>query len=465
MSKNKKNENISVSGYLKKEYKGYAYYVIEGRALPSVIDGLKPTGRKIIFTANRHIKSVSNKVATLAGKVISDAQYHHGNVSCEGAIVNMTQEFKNNLPLFSRIGQFGSLKAPFASASRYISVKLSNNFDLVYKDTELLNYKIEEGVKIEPEFYLPIIPMVLVNGGSGIAVGYASNILNRDVKDITKKCINYLDGKRLQKVKPSIDGFRGSFVPSEDIASKWFINGEFKHVNTSTIKITELPPSMTYERIEDHLEELLTGMTKATKEKPSKPTKLGRVITNFDNNSKNGIIEYVVKFTRDDLSKYSDENLMKIFKLTDQVTENFTVLDSDGKLEIFNSAEDILKYFVDFRIVYYDKRKKFLLNKIKNDISKLSNKAKFIKGILDGKIIINKKSKAQIIPQIAKLKIDEFDSSYDYLLAMPIYSLTKEKYDELLSSIKDKKSEEKVIKKSVPKEVYLAELNELHKKL
>lgn len=452
--------NINVSSYLKSEYKDYAYYVIESRALPSVIDGLKPTGRKIIFTANKHIKSVSNKVATLAGKVISDAQYHHGNVSCEGSIVNMTQEFKNNLPLFTRIGQFGSLKAPFASASRYISVKLSDNFDLVYKDTELLNYKVEEGIKIEPEFYLPIIPMVLVNGGSGIAVGYASNILNRDVKDITKKCLNYLEGKRLSKVKLSITGFKGTFEADKENDSKWYISGGFEHINTSTIKITELPPSMTYEKMEEHLEELLTGMTK-----DNKPTKIGRVITNYDNNSKHGAVEYVVKFTRDDLSKYDNDSLMKIFKLTDQVTENFTVLNSDGKLQIFDSAEDILKHFVDFRITYYDKRKKFLLDKIKNNISKLDNKAKFIKGILDGKIIINKKTKIQIIPQISKLKIDEIDGGYDYLLSMPIYSLTKEKYDDLLSSIKDKKEEEKIIKKSIPKDVYLEELNELYKKL
>jgi DNA topoisomerase-2 len=444
-----KQENITVTEFLKSDYKDFAYYVIESRALPSLVDGFKPTQRKIVYVSDRNVRKTPNKVATLAGKIISDAQYHHGNTSCESAIVNMAQDFKNNMPLFNRIGQFGSLKSPVASASRYISVTLSDNFDLIYKDKELLEHKYEEGMKIEPEYYLPIIPMVLVNGGSGIAVGYASNILNRDVKDITRKCINYLEGKRMQKLKPSIEDFKGSFVEDKEKANKWYVNGILDRTNTSTVRITELPPSMTYDKFEKHLDKLQDD----------------RKITGYENNGKDGMIDYVVKFTREDLGKYTDEKLYTLFKLTDQVTENFTVLDESGKLKEFDTAENILKYFVDFRVGYYDKRKEYLLGKIADDIKKMDNRAKFIKGILDEKIIINKKKKEQIVPQIAKLKIDMIDESYDYLLAMPILSLTKEKYDELLAGIKAKKVEEKEIKKSVPKQVYLDELTELLKKL
>jgi DNA topoisomerase-2 len=444
-----KQDNITVTDFLKSDYKDFAYYVIESRALPSLVDGFKPTQRKIVYVSDKNVRKTANKVATLAGKIISDAQYHHGNTSCESAIVNMAQDFKNNMPLFNRIGQFGSLKSPVASASRYISVTLSDNFDLIYKDKELLEHKYEEGMKIEPEYYLPIIPMVLVNGGSGIAVGYASNILNRDVKDITRKCIGYLEGKRLQKLKPSIEDFSGEFVADKEKVNKWFINGILEIVNTSTVRITELPPSMTYEKFEKHLDKLQDE----------------RKITGYDNNGKDGNIDYVIKFTREDLAKYNESKLYTLFKLSDQVTENFTVLDEKGKLKEFDSAEDILKYFVDFRVTYYDKRKAYLLSKIADDIKKMDNRAKFIKGILDEKIIINKKKKEQIIPQIAKLKIDMIDESYDYLLGMPILSLTKEKYDELLAGIKNKKAEEREIKKSVPKQVYLDELSELLKKL
>jgi DNA topoisomerase-2 len=446
---NSKQEKVSVTDFLKEDYKDFAYYVIESRALPSLVDGFKPTQRKIVYVADRNVRKSPNKVATLAGKIISEAQYHHGNTSCESSIVNMAQDFKNNMPLLNRIGQFGSLKSPVASASRYISVTLSSNFDLIYKDKDLLTHKVDEGMTIEPEYYLPIIPMVLVNGGSGIAVGYASNILNRDVRDITRKCISYIEGKRMLKLKLSITDFEGDFVADKEKDNKWFIKGILKKENTSTVQITELPPSMTYDKFEKHLEKLQDE----------------RKITGYDNNGKDGNIDYVVRFTREDLKKYTGDKLYNLFKLTDQVTENFTVLDENGKLKEFDNAEDILKYFVDFRISYYDKRKKFLLEKIVKDVKKLDNRAKFIKGILDNKIIINKKKKEQIIPQIAKLKIEMIDESYDYLLSMPILSLTKEKYDELLVSIKTKKEEQKVIKKSVPKQVYLDELSELLKKL
>lgn len=441
-------KSIKVSKFLNNQYKDYSFYVIESRAIPSIIDGFKPTQRKIIFVADKSIRTVSNKVATLAGKVISDAQYHHGNVSCEDAIVNMAQDFKNNLPLFEKIGQFGSLKSPIASASRYISVKLANSFDLVYKDDELLEYKVEEGQTIEPKYYLPIIPMVLVNGGSGIAVGFSTNILNRDVKHLIKDCISYLKGGKISDLNPSIGGFSGSFQRDKDNHKKWYISGKFTVDNTSTVRISELPPSMTYEKFEEHLDNLIDK----------------REITNWENHGK-GNIDYIIKFTREKLSSMTETDIDKLLKLTDQVTEIFTVLDESGKLKIFQSAEEILKYFVDFRLTYYQKRKDYLLQKIKDDIFKMENKALFIKGVIEGKIEVKNRKKDDIVKDIESLKIQKINDSYDYLLTMPIYSLSKEKWDEFQKGIKDKKIEEKEIKASVPKETYLAELEELMKKV
>ncbi len=441
-------KEIKVSEFLKKEYKDYSHYVIESRAIPSLIDGFKPSQRKIIFVANKNVRTVSNKVATLAGKVISEAQYHHGNVSCEDAIVNMAQDFKNNLSLFEKIGQFGSIKSPSASASRYISVKLSNTFDLVYKDSELLENKVEEGQEIEPKYYLPIIPMVLVNGGSGIAVGFSTNILNRDVRHLIKDCISYLKGGKISDLKPSIGGFSGSFEKDKDNHKKWYIKGKFTIDNTSTIKVNELPPSMTYEKFEEHLDNLVEK----------------REITNWENHGK-GNIDYIVKFTREKLATMNNTDVDKLLKLTDQVTEIFTVLDETGKLKIFETSEEILKYFVDFRLQYYQKRKDYLLKKTKEDIFKMENRALFIKGVLENKIEIRNKKKDDIIKDIEKLSIKQINESYDYLLSMPIYSLSKEKWDEFQKGIKDKKAEEKVIKASVPKDIYLEELDELYKKI
>lgn len=439
-------ENKSITDFFNKEYKDYSLYTIENRAIPSYIDSFKSVQRKVIYTAIKTVSKVSNKVSTLAGNVIVLAKHHHGNVSCEDAIVSMAQDFKNNLPLFNRIGQFGSLKSPFSSASRYISISLSDVFHLVFKDDELLINKIDENDAIEPFFYLPIIPVVLLNGGGGVAVAFSTIILNREPKTLIKDCISYLNGKKIGKLVPHINDFNGIFKNDVDNHKKWYISGLYEITNSTTITLTELPPSMTYEKIETHLDVLLDK----------------GLIKNWINNGKGkGVINYQIKMDKDKLSTLLPTEIDKMFKLTDQITENFTVLDEHGKLKIFDSAEDILKHFVDFRLTYYQKRKDYQLNKLTLDISKMDNRSKFIKCVIDGKIVVNNKKKEDIIKQITANKIDMIDDSYDYLLSMPIYSLSKEKLDELLLNIKTKKAEQVVIKKSDNKETYINELTEL----
>ena len=195
----------SITEFLSNEYKEFALYSIEGRAIPSVTDGFKPTQRKILHIANQVWKTGSEKnlkVFQLSGKVASDAFYHHGDMSLSNAIINLAQKFKNNAPLLEEDGQFGSLRSPQPGAPRYIGTKLSPNFRLIYKDFDLLEYKEEEGEKIEPKFFLPIVPTVLINGGSGIAVGFASNILNRDIKEIIDACVKCINSKKISTIFP-----------------------------------------------------------------------------------------------------------------------------------------------------------------------------------------------------------------------------------------------------------------------
>ena len=156
----------TITNFLSNEYKEFAMYVIEGRAIPSVIDGLKPSQRKIIHISNQIWKNGNEKtlkVFQLSGKVASDCYYHHGDSSLSQSIINMAQKFKNNAPLLEEDGQFGSLRSPQAGAPRYIGTRLSENFRLIYKDFELLEYKEEEGEQIEPKFFLPIIPKCVLN--------------------------------------------------------------------------------------------------------------------------------------------------------------------------------------------------------------------------------------------------------------------------------------------------------------
>lgn len=440
----------SISNFLSDEYKEFAMYVIEGRAIPSVIDGFKPTQRKIIHIANGIWKTGSEKtlkVFQLSGKVASDCFYHHGDASLSNAIITMAQRFKNNAPLLEEEGQFGSLRSPQAGAPRYIGTKLSENFRLIYKDFELLEFKEEEGESIEPHYFLPIVPTVLLNGSSGIAVGFASNILNRDIKTIIDACLKVLSGKETGEIKPSLNGFTGDYIQDSENKKRWMIRGKFIRANTSTVKISELPPSMTYEKYEELLDKLVDD----------------KVIVSYDDNCKDNV-DYIIKFTRADLEKLDDEKLVKILKLEESSTEIYSTLDEFGKLKIFESTSEIIKYFVEFRLQYYHKRKQFLLDKLNRELKILSNRGRFIKAILDEKLKVNNVPKIEIIKGIEELGLDKIDDSYDYLLRMPIYSLTKEVFDKLKADFIEKKNEISKVEATEPEDMYIEDLTELKKK-
>jgi DNA topoisomerase-2 len=440
----------TISEFLSNEYKEFAMYTIESRAIPSVIDGFKPSQRKVIHVSNQIWKSGNEKtlkIFQLAGKVASDAFYHHGNQSLENAIITMAQRFKNNAALLEEDGQFGSLRSPQAGAPRYIGTKLSDNFRLLYKDFELLKYKEEEGEIIEPFYFLPIVPSVLLNGSSGIAVGFASNILNRDIKSIIDACQKTLIGKEISSVKPSLNGFLGEFIQDSENNKRWVIRGKFEKINTSTVKLYELPPSMTYEKYEEILDRLVDN----------------KEIVSYEDNCKDNI-DYTIKFTRADLEGYDNEKLIKLLKLEESSTEIYSTLDEHGKLLIFESTEQIIKYFVNFRLNYYKKRKEYLLDKLNRDLKILGNRGRFIKSILDEKLKINNVSKSVIVSGIEAMGLEMIDDSYDYLLRMPIYSLTKELFEKLKEDFKSKKEDIKILDGTDPKDMYLEDLSELKKK-
>lgn len=441
----------TISQFLAKDYKEYSFYTIENRAIPSVIDGFKPVQRKVIFVCNDIWKTGNEKelkVFQLSGAVANKAFYHHGDKSLCDAIITMAQSFKNSLPLLEEDGQYGSLRSPKPGAARYIGTKLSKNFRILYKDFDLITSKYEEGETIEPEYYLPIIPTVLLNGSMGVAVGFKSNILNRDPKNLIDSCLNVLNGKKIDTIKPYVKDFSGEFINDPENNKKWSIRGRFEKTNTSTIKISELPPSMTNEDYEILLDKLVDEK---------------KIVSYTDNCNQN--IDYTIKFTREDLAKYDDEKLIKLLKLEEYNTELFITLDETGKIKIFDSDVEIINYFIEFRLGYYHKRKEFLMNKLKHDLKVLMNRGKFIKAILDDKIDIKNKSKDSIIEDITNMKLDLIDDSYDYLLRMPLWSLTKELFEKLKLDFTSKKEEITKLEQEDPKDWYIQDLKELKKKV
>jgi DNA topoisomerase-2 len=357
-------------------------------------------------------------------------------------MVGMAQKFKNSLPLLDGIGQFGSLRSPSAGAPRYISAKLHPNFKLIYKDFELLTNKIEEGEEIEPEYFLPIVPTVILNGSSGIAVGFATNILNRNPKDVVEACINVLKGEKMKTLSPWISEFTGTFTRDLINPKTWKISGSCEVVNTSTVKITEIPPNFTYEKYEEHLNNLVDK----------------KIIVSYEDNSA-GKIQYVLKFQRDVLKSYlTKDKLSSLLKLDTQETENLTTIDETGNLKIFEKAEDIVTHFVNIRLDFYIKRKEFIINKINRELALITNKARFIADIIEGKLKINNVPKQEILRYLEKSDYDKIDGSYNYLLNLSIYSLTKERFEELLKEKSEKQTELSIIKNTDHKDMYMKDL-------
>lgn len=444
-------QNKTVTEYLDQEYAMYGMYTLENRAIPSVIDGFKPTARKIIFIADKVWRTGSEKplkIFQLGGRIASEAHYHHGDASLSGAIIGMAQSFKNSLPLLEEIGQFGSIRSPEAGAPRYISTKLTKNFRLLYKDFELLENQVEEGNVIEPKFFLPIIPTVLLNGSSGIAVGFATNILNRNPLDLIDACVKVLDGKRVGKLLPWLKDYNG---PIEQVgtSNQYIMRGLYQITNTTTVTVSELPPSVTFQKYEAHLNSLQDR----------------GIISSYEDNSANGI-NYIIKFARATLTTLIEKDkLDQTLKMIETETENLTCLDERGKLLIFENIPQIVEYFTNFRLSFYSKRKAFLINKYNEELTYLSNRAKFIKLIIDGKLKVNNVPRKEIILYLETNKFDQVNGTYLYLLNMPIHSLSKETYEALLKEVSEKQAELAEIKKKDPTDMYREDLADLKKNL
>lgn len=436
----------TITDFLENEYLNYAKNILEDRAISSIVDSFKSVQRKAIFVSNKFVKNKYDTVESLSATLVSNAEYHHASSSAGGAIVNMAQDFKNNLPLFYREGQFGNKYTQIASSDRYIKVKLIKHFDYIFKDEYLLKYKVSEGKSIEPEFYLPIIPLILCNGSNNnIGIGHSTLILNRNVKDIINECILYLKNSKhnILNIPPYIHEFNGTITNAN--IKKWYIKGKYIiDTKKNNIIVKELPPSMTYSKFEDILDVLVDN----------------RKIVSYDNKC-NKDVNYVIKLNKEIFSSLDDSDIINMFELQDIVTENYTCLDENFKIKIFDTSADVLKYFVDFRLGFYSKRKSYLLNKVKVDINITENKARFIQLIIEDKLNIRNIKKNVLENELLIQKFDKVNNSYDYLLTMSINNLTKEKYDSLLKDVKNLKSEEKAILKTNDKDEYIKDLNEL----
>ena len=439
-----KIKDLDISNYIDNEYKEYSLYTINSRAIPSLVDGFKPVQRKIMYAAQKECPTSFVKVSTLAGALPKVAAYHHG--AGEGAIVKMAQTFNNNAPLLDQDGAFGSSVVPVAGAPRYIYVKAHKNFHKIYLDNEITPRSLDLEDNPEPIYYLPIIPMVLVNGVDGIAVGFATRILSRNPIDITKACIRYLEKGKVPDILPFLSEYDVDWVRDDINPNKYLCKGKLRVRDSSTLEILSLPPDNDQEKYTSLLMTKVTsGAIKDFVDDSDKHFKFNIMYKRGEFDLKNDI----------DLSSYEKE-----LKTTSSFTENITVISEHNTLREYASVEQLIKDFVEIRLSYYDKRISHNIDKHTKQSLLLQDKIEFIEEVVKKEFDPFVSTKKQIITHVSsKYK----NSNPESLASIPVYNFTK---DEVVRFKKELSEIKKVIKEwevAIPKELYIADLKELLK--
>ena len=456
------NKNITYSNFIHKELIHFSNDDLS-RSIPSIIDGLKISQRKILYGSFlRGLDKDEIKVAQLAGFVSDKACYHHGEMSLNMAIVGMAQNFmgSNNINILAPNGQYGTrlLGGKDYASSRYIWTKFEELTSYIFNshDNPVLNHQTDDGIPIEPEFYAPIIPMILVNGTEGIGTGFSTKIAQYNPIDIINNIKNLLNGKKLFEIEPYWNKFTGSIVKIDN--NNYEINGTYKIVNNKVI-ITELPVGTWTTNYKEFLEKLLNDKKK------------NNIILSYSDNNTDEKIYFEIKFA-DNYLKNNFNDIPKLLHLTKKYsTNNMHLFNKDNIITKYTDIKDIFNEYYYVRLDIYNKRKQYQLSMLKFQSDLLTYKAKFILMIVDEKIIINKQKRKDIendlenndFPKMGKIYNDD-NLTYDYLLTMPLYNLTKEKIDEILKHRDNKQTEyDNLFKKDI-KNIWLDELNELEKK-
>ncbi|KAK6461876.1 DNA topoisomerase II [Scheffersomyces coipomensis] len=457
------------------------------RSIPSVLDGFKPGQRKVLYGCFKRNLKNEIKVAQLAGYVSEHTGYHHGEQSLVQTIIGLAQNFigSNNINVLKPNGAFGTRAAGGKdfSAARYIFTEISEITRKIFNplDEPLYTYMQEDEQTVEPQWYLPVIPMVLVNGGEGIGTGWSTNIPSYNPIDLVNNIRNLMNGEELEEMTPWYKGWEGIIEPNG--SDKYKISGIIEQVDESTLEITEIPIKTWTNNVKEYL---LSGFGN---EKSPAWIK--------DMEEQHGInIRFVIKLSQDEMIKSKKIGLLERFKLISSISlANMVAFDPLGRIKRYESCLEILKDFYYVRLEYYQKRKDYLTDDLQNQLLKLSEQARFIKLIIEKKLSVSNKKRQELIDLLRQNKFTPFSkenkpikpelftnddedeveedevgdvsqlnvsgiineqdinehkpdtiySSYDYLLGMQIWSLTRERYEKLLIQRDNKEEELKLL--------------------
>ena len=469
---------IPYEEFINKELIHFSKYDCD-RSIPNLMDGLKISLRKILYSAFKKRLTSEIKVAQFSGYVSEQSCYHHGEESLNKAIVGMAQNFvgSNNINLLFPSGQFGSrIKGgQDASSPRYIFTRLERIARILFpeQDDAILKYLNDDGTPVEPQFYVPIIPMVLVNGSKGIGTGFSTEILCYNPKDIitylkNKLCgvsaTNHLSNSyQSNKIEflPYYEGFTGEIEKITD--TKFLFKGKYEKIDTDKIKVTELPVGYWTEDFKELLNELQNDNDK---DKDGK--KVACLVKDVFENYTDTTVEFIISFSKGKLQELESikcdngsnglEKLLKLYSTSS--TTNMNLFTSEDKLKKYENVEEIIDDYFDIRLEYYEDRKDFMIESLEKELMILSNKAKYIQELLDGTIDLRKKKKQEIIDMIKSKEYDaiENDEEFKYLVKMPMDSVSEENVEKLLKEHHAKQDELERIKETTIETMWLSEL-------
>ena len=334
-----------------------------------------------------------------------------------------------------------------AASPRYIFTNLTNTTPLLFNkyDNKLLNYIDSDGMMIEPDYYVPVLPVLLINGSSGIGTGYSTNIPPYDLEDIAKIILNKLKGKHDEyELIPSYRHYNGQVMRLN--ANKFLLIGTYEIVNANTIIITEIPIGVSINAYKSMLNDMIEKKT----------------IKSYENNSNDSIPNFII-VVEDKLIPVlktgNQTNILTTFNLTTTIcTTNMHAFDKNGILTKYNSANEILDYFYDIRLEFYDKRKKYMIKLIEDELIILENKIRFIMMIVKKELKVIKVKISVLNEKLEELDFFKLDNKYDYLTSMPIHNLTLEKIEELVNKCKDITTQLNIIKAKSIKKMWMEDI-------
>jgi DNA topoisomerase II len=476
---------ITYEEFIHKEFIHFSKYDCD-RSIPNLMDGLKTSLRKILFCEFKRRESSEIKVAQFSGYVAMNSCYHHGEDSLNQAIVGMAQNFvgSNNINLLVPAGQFGSrIKGgKDASSPRYIFTRQERITRRIFieQDDNVLKYLSDDGTPVEPQFYVPIIPMVLVNGSKGIGTGFSTEIMCYNPKDIIAYLKNLLQDTKVVPIEftPYYEGFNGTISKIGD--TKFLFKGKYEKLGQDKIRVTELPIGFWTEDFKELLEKLEEDReVKASKkdnDKADKAKKLAPYVKEYDDNSKDTNVDFVITFSKGQLDELESatgdhgcnglEKLLKLYSTSS--TTNMNLFNSEDKLKKYGSVSEIIDDFFSVRLEYYGMRKAHLIDVLERELIVLSNKAKYIQEVLNDTVDLRKKKKDEIIKMLETKGYQKIvnennvvDEDYKYLVRMPMDSVSEENVEKLLNEYDRKQKELAEIKATTCQQMWLRELNAL----